>query len=151
MIFLSLKLPSAAAFGDSYPEIWSENRPAKQSKELAKILCLIPCAIDQDPYFRLLRENAHKMHHQPPKPALIHSKFLTALQGAGGKMSASNPNSAIFMTDTPNQIKNKINKHAFSGGRESIEEHREHGGNPDIDVAFQCSYFPFSALAYTSF
>lgn len=57
-------------------------------------------------------------------------------------MSASDPNSAIFMSDTPNQIKNKINRHAFSGGRESLEEHRKHGGNPDVDVAFTyLSYF----------
>ena len=57
-------------------------------------------------------------------------------------MSASDPNSAIFMSDTPNQIKNKINKHAFSGGRESLEEHRKHGGNPDVDVSFAIlSYF----------
>jgi tryptophanyl-tRNA synthetase len=77
-----------------------------------------------------------------PKPALIHSKFLTALQGAGGKMSSSNPNSAIFMSDTPKMIKDKINKHAFSGGRETAEEHREKGGNPDVDVAYQyLTYF----------
>ena len=57
-------------------------------------------------------------------------------------MSASDPNSAIFMSDTPAQIKNKINRHAFSGGRESLEEHRKHGGNPDVDVAFTyLSYF----------
>lgn len=57
-------------------------------------------------------------------------------------MSASDPNSAIFMSDTPSQIKNKINRHAFSGGRESLEEHRKHGGNPDVDVAFTyLSYF----------
>ena len=62
-------------------------------------------AIDQDPYFRIVRENSHRMRFPSPKPALIHSKFLTALQGPGGKMSASDPNSAIFMTDTPNQIK----------------------------------------------
>jgi len=57
-------------------------------------------------------------------------------------MSASDPNSAIYMSDTPNQIKNKINKHAFSGGRETLEEHRRLGGVPEIDVAFQyLSYF----------
>lgn len=61
--------------------------------------------IDQDPYFRLVRDNAHRMRYPSPKPSLIHSKFLTALQGAGGKMSSSNPNSAIFMTDTAKQIK----------------------------------------------
>lgn len=57
-------------------------------------------------------------------------------------MSASNPNSKIDMSDTPNQIKNKINRHAFSGGQESIELHRELGGNPDVDVAYQyLTYF----------
>jgi tryptophanyl-tRNA synthetase len=58
-----------------------------------------------------------------PKPALMHSKFLAALSGPTGKMSASEPNSAIFMSDTPKQIKTKINKYAFSGGQVSIEEH----------------------------
>jgi tryptophanyl-tRNA synthetase len=74
-------------------------------------------------------------------------------------MSASDPTSAIFMSDTPAQIKaslrmvlllvrrlthaqKKINRYAFSGGRETLEEHRELGGNPDIDVAYQyLSYF----------
>jgi tryptophanyl-tRNA synthetase len=77
-----------------------------------------------------------------PKPALIHSKFLTSLQGAGGKMSASDANSAIYMSDTPKQIKTKINTKAFSGGQETLELHREKGGNPDIDVPYQyISYF----------
>jgi len=77
-----------------------------------------------------------------PKTALILSKFLTALQGPGGKMSASDANSAIFMSDTPNQIKKKINSHAFSGGRETMEEQRKYGGNPDVDVAYTyLSYF----------
>jgi tryptophanyl-tRNA synthetase len=36
----------------------------------------------------------------------------------------------------------KINRYAFSGGRETLEEHRLHGGNPDVDVAYQyLSYF----------
>ncbi|TRM59885.1 hypothetical protein BD626DRAFT_506755 [Schizophyllum amplum] len=58
-------------------------------------------------------------------PRAPHSRFFPALQGPQTKMSASDPNSSIFMTDKPNQIKNKINKHAFSGGRETEEEHRE--------------------------
>lgn len=31
-------------------------------------------------------------------------------------MSASDPNTTIYMTDTAANIKNKVNKHAFSGG-----------------------------------
>jgi hypothetical protein len=64
---------------------------ATRSARVARIPCLIPMAIDQDPYFRLLKNNCYKMKRPSPKPAMIHSKFLTALQGAGGKMSASNP------------------------------------------------------------
>ncbi|EFX05801.1 tryptophanyl-tRNA synthetase [Grosmannia clavigera kw1407] len=125
-----------AAFATSYPELWSDVPAAERSKEVASWQCLIPMGIDQDPYFRLLRDNTHRMRYPSPKPALIHSKFLTALQGAGGKMSSSNPNSAIFMTDTAKQIKTKINKYAFSGGQATLEEHREKGGNPDVDVAY---------------
>merc|ERR1711894_33657 len=43
----------------------------------------------------------------------------------------------IFLTDTPKQIKNKINKYAFSGGGATVEEHKEKGGNCEVDVAYQ--------------
>ena len=43
------------------------------------------------------------------KPALIESVFFPALQGDSGKMSSSDPNSSIFVTDTRKQIKTKIN------------------------------------------
>ena len=43
-----------------------------------------------------------------PKPALIHSSFIPALQGAKTKMSASDSNSAVFLTDTAKQIKTKV-------------------------------------------
>lgn len=56
-------------------------------------------------------------------------------------MSASIDSSAIFMKDTPKQIKDKINKYAFSGGQVSAEEQREKGGNPDIDVSYQYLHF----------
>lgn len=105
------------------------------------IPCLIPCAIDQDPYFRLTRDVAQRLKY--PKPAIIHSQFFPALQGSGTKMSASNPNSAVFLSDTPGQIKNKINRHAFSGGGNTQELHKEQGGNPDVDIAFQYLRFFF--------
>lgn len=104
-----------------------------------KVPVLIPCAIDQDPYFRMSRDVAPRLGF--PKPALLHSTFFPALQGAKTKMSASDFNSAIFLTDTPKQIKTKINKHAFSGGRVTVEEHRELGGNTDIDVPYQLLRF----------
>ena len=71
------------------------------------------------------------------KPALLHSTFFPALQGSQSKMSSSDPTSSIFLTDTPNQIKNKINKYAFSGGRDTKEEHEKYGGNTEVDVSYQ--------------
>ena len=71
------------------------------------------------------------------KPSLIHARFLDALQGPGSKMSASIDSSAIKLTDTPKQILTKIKMHAFSGGKETLEEHRAKGGNADIDVSYQ--------------
>jgi len=97
--------------------------------------CLIPCAIDQNPYFLLQRDFAKKMGFK--KNATILSKFLPALNGPKGKMSASNEEQAILLTDSSSQIKKKINKYAFSGGQPTIEEHREKGGNCEIDVSFQ--------------
>lgn len=73
----------------------------------------------------MTRDVAPRLGH--PKPALLHSVFFPALQGAQTKMSASNPNSSIFLTDTEKQIKNKVNKYAFSGGGDTIEAHREKG------------------------
>jgi tryptophanyl-tRNA synthetase len=83
----------------------------------------------------MTRDVAARLHFA--KPSLIHARFLDALQGPGTKMSASVDASAIFMHDDPNKIKNKINKHAFSGGRETVEEQREKGGNAEVDVSYQ--------------
>lgn len=122
--FASVQL--ATAFPSSFPDVL--NLPPKTP-------CLIPCAIDQDPYFRLCRDVADKLKFS--KPSLIHAKFFPALQGASTKMSASDTTTSIFMDDTPKQIQKKINKYAFSGGQARLEDHRRLGGNVDTDVAYQ--------------
>lgn len=112
--------------------------PAFLPSVLAKkeIPCLIPHAVDQDPHFRLTRDILPKLGHY--KPASIQCVFLPPLSGVSGKMSASSASEqAIFTTDTPEMVKKKINKYAFSGGQSSIEEHRKKGGNPDVDVSYQ--------------
>ncbi|KZC11183.1 PREDICTED: tryptophan--tRNA ligase, cytoplasmic [Dufourea novaeangliae] len=116
---------AAPAISSTFPFIFNN----------AKVQCLIPCAIDQDPYFRMTRDVAPKIGY--PKPALLHSVFFPALQGSKTKMSASSDNSAIFLTDTAKQIKNKVNKHAFSGGQATVEEHRQLGGNCEVDISYQ--------------
>ncbi len=30
-----------------------------------------------------------------------------------------------------------MNKHAFSGGRETLEDHRKYGGDCEVDVSYQ--------------
>jgi tryptophanyl-tRNA synthetase len=91
--------------------------------------------VDQDPYFRLTRDVAGQLGYA--KPSLIHARFLDALQGPGSKMSASDESSSILVRDTPEQISSKIRRYAFSGGGATLEEHRENGGDPEVDVCYQ--------------
>lgn len=102
-----------------------------------KIPCLIPHAIDQDPHFRLSRDIIPKLGYY--KPASIQCKFFPGLAGmkTDGKMSSSESTTTIYTTDDPKTIQTKINKHAFSGGQPTVEEHRQKGGNPDVDVSYQ--------------
>lgn len=82
----------------------------------------------------MTRDVAERMDMK--KPCCIHSKFLPGLHGFGTKMSSSDPTSAIFLTDTPAQIKNKINKYAFSGGQETEALQREKGADLSVDIPF---------------
>src|SRR5271169_4746374 len=88
---------AAPSFSNSFPQIFGQR---------ADIPSLIPCAIDQDPYFRLTRDVARKLKY--PKPALIHGKFIPSLGGAQSKMSASVETSSIFMSDTLKKITTKV-------------------------------------------
>lgn len=64
-------MPSQAApsFPDCFPHMFGTRKDVR---------CLIPCAIDQDPYFRMTRDVAPRLGQQ--KPALIESRFFPALQ-----------------------------------------------------------------------
>lgn len=128
-----------------------------------KSYCLVSYAIDQDPYFRMCRDIAHNLKsstrksdqpedltrdsdqpegstHTVLKPSSIITKFLPSLTG-DAKMSSTilkhQPDVSIFMTDTPKSIQKKINKYGASGGKDTIELHREFGGDLDIDISYQ--------------
>jgi tryptophanyl-tRNA synthetase len=135
-------IQAAPSFGSSFPNVLGGmSVGGVAAANPATLACLIPCAIDQDPYFRLTRDIAHKLvpSHHPlqGKPSLIHSKFFPPLQGAQGKMSSSDANSAIFLTDTPEDIERKIKQHAFSGGQDTKKLQEELGANLDVDVSYQ--------------
>lgn len=89
----------------------------------------------QDPYFRMTRDVAPRIGH--PKPALLHSTFFPALQGAQTKMSASDPNSSIFLTDTAKQIKSKVSL-------------REAGNTSSLNLPFLTTQTPSSAEFHRS-
>ncbi|MHA2142511.1 MAG: tryptophan--tRNA ligase [Candidatus Thorarchaeota archaeon] len=99
--------------------------------------CIIPCAIDQDPYWRVTRDVAERLGYY--KPASIQNRFIPGLK-EGGKMSASDPMSTIFTTDTLKMAKKKV-MNAFTGGRATVEEQRKMGANPDICSVF--AYYEF--------
>ena len=129
---------AAPAFAETFIEQFERNGKSFSEKDIRKIKCLVPCAIDQDPYFRMCRSVSNQLKHS--KPSLIHFSFLPSLDGVETKMSSSTPQSCIFLTDSVSQIRKKINK-CFSGGRELLEEHKLFGGNPEKDVSFQLLKF----------
>jgi tryptophanyl-tRNA synthetase len=100
------------------------------------IPCLVPMGIDQDPHFRVARDILPKLGYL--KPAALHTKLLPGLTSPGTtKMSASDPNSAIYTNETPKQVRTKVMKYAYSGGAVSVEEHRAKGGDPDVDASYR--------------
>lgn len=97
---------------------------------------VIPVGSDQDPHIRLARDILQRFKIYPMQE--ISSTYHLFLPGlAGGKMSSSIPEGNIALTDSPEVVEKKIKKYAFSGGRDTLEEHRRLGGNPDIDVPYQ--------------
>ncbi|MCX8175797.1 MAG: tryptophan--tRNA ligase [Candidatus Bathyarchaeota archaeon] len=101
--------------------------------------CLIPAAIDQDPYWRVARDVASKLGY--PKPAQIHSKFLPGL-GREGKMSASEPETCIFVVDPPEVAKRKV-FNAFTGGQPTVAEQKKLGGSPEVCSVYHYLYWFF--------
>ncbi len=91
--------------------------------------------VDQDPHARAVRDVATKLPYKMFAPSFIYFSFQPSLQ-LGKKMSSSDPDSTIMLTDTPESAKKKI-KNAFSGGRDTLAEHKKLGGVPEIDRAFQ--------------
>ncbi len=106
-----------------------------------KSRCLIPAAIDQDPYWRLQRDLAESLGYH--KAAEIHSKFLPPLASSGGKMSSSIPESAVYLSDPPKTVEKKIMKYAFSGGQATTDLQRKLGADLNVDVPYQWLYYIF--------
>ncbi|UCH58144.1 MAG: tryptophan--tRNA ligase [Candidatus Bathyarchaeota archaeon] len=122
-----------------YPAIQAVPCFLQSVREDRKVAVMIPAAIDQDPYWRMTRDISEKLGFY--KPAQIHAKFLPGL-GAGGKMSASMPETAIFTIDPPEVAEKKI-MGAFTGGQPTVREQREKGGNPGVCSVYAYYFFLF--------
>uniref|UniRef100_A0A1I8Q102 Tryptophanyl-tRNA synthetase n=1 Tax=Stomoxys calcitrans TaxID=35570 RepID=A0A1I8Q102_STOCA len=75
---------------------------------------LMPCAVDHDPYFRMFRNKAPL--YGLPECGKINSAFLPPL------LDTSVENSAIFLTDTSNQIADKITKYYNSKKQDGVTD-----------------------------
>ena len=103
---------------------------------------IVPVGIDQDAHLRLARDISQRMKDlRFIQLSSTYNKFIPSLNG--GKMSSSDENSFIALSDSAPEVERKIRKYAFSGGRDSAEEHRARGGDPEIDVSFQYLKFFF--------
>ncbi|MDI6917824.1 MAG: tryptophan--tRNA ligase [Thermoplasmatales archaeon] len=67
-------------------------------------------------------------------PAATYQRLMTGL--TGGKMSSSEPGSAIFLSDAPRDAKKKI-KNSKTGGAVSLEEQKKHGGKPEECTVYE--------------
>ncbi|RYJ13871.1 tryptophan--tRNA ligase [Halogeometricum borinquense] len=105
---------------------------------------LVPVAVDQDPHVRVCRDIAAKERYDVDKPGDLLSRFLPSL-GGPGKMSSSDDAPSIELTDDRATVEEKIHRYAHSGGRDSLAAHREHGGDPAVDVAYQYLHFFFES------
>ncbi|WP_222915951.1 tryptophan--tRNA ligase [Natrinema sp. SYSU A 869] len=97
---------------------------------------LVPIAIDQDPHVRVCRDIAAKEALPVKKPGALLGRFLPSLEGPG-KMSSSGDAPSIELTADSETVAETIRTHAYTGGRATIEDHRENGGDPTVDVPFQ--------------
>jgi len=122
-----------------YPAMQAMTCFLQSEREGENIPCLIPAAIDQDPYWRMTRDIAEKLGYY--KPAQIHAKFLPGL-GKGGKMSSSQPETAIFSIDPPELAEKKVMA-AFTGGQATVREQKEKGGDPTNCSVYAYYYFLF--------
>lgn len=86
--------------------------------------------LEQDPHAKITRDVAKRLNYDIEVPSFIYFKHQSGLQ-KGKKMSSSEPDTAIFLDDSPENVKKKIGR-SFTGGRDTVDEQKEKGGNPDI-------------------
>jgi len=97
---------------------------------------VVPVGPDQDPHIRLTRDIAERFRSKFKfiPPSSTYHRFITGL--TGDKMSSSKPNTAIFLSDSPETAEKKI-KSAKTGGRDSLDEQHKYGGVPENCTVYE--------------
>jgi tryptophanyl-tRNA synthetase len=105
---------------------------------------LVPVGADQDPHIRLSRDLAarYRSEFKFIPPSAIYHRLELALTG-GQKMSKRAPETGFTLDDTPTEAARRI-RGAFTGGRDTVEEQRRLGANPDICPVFDLYRFHFA-------
>ncbi|MHA1676144.1 MAG: tryptophan--tRNA ligase [Candidatus Njordarchaeales archaeon] len=93
---------------------------------------VVPIGLDQDVYMRLARDVAVRLNLK--KPASVYVRYIPGITGS--PMSASAPETAVYISDNDEEIVRKVNQ-AFTGGQPTVEEQRKFGGNPDKCIIFK--------------
>ena len=103
---------------------------------------VVPVGIDQDPHIKLTRDIARKLNEEYKfiPPASTYHRFLTGL--TGDKMSSSKPSTAIYLNEDSKSAVKKV-KSAKTGGRESLKEQQELGGEVDKCVVYEMLLYHF--------
>jgi len=98
---------------------------------------IIPVGIDQDPHIRLTRDIVRrtKQKYNFFAPSSIYHKYTPSLDG-GLKMSKSKPESCIELPEDPKQVSKKLMR-AKTGGRDTVEEQKKLGGEPEKCMIFE--------------
>ena len=98
---------------------------------------IIPVGVDQDPHIRLTRDIARrtKQKYKFFLPADIINKYTPSLDGAL-KMSKSRPMGNIDLPEDIKSVRKKV-MGALTGGRDTVEEQKKKGGQPEKCMIFE--------------
>jgi len=106
-----------------------------------KMPSITAIAIEQDPHIRAVRDVAKRLPYDFELPSSIYIIHQPGLK-EGMKMSSSEPDTAIFLNDEPEVAKRKI-LNSFTGGKDTVEEQKRTGGNPDICKVYNIFRFHY--------
>lgn len=96
-------------------------------------------SLDQDPHMRTVRDVARKLPYDFEAPSSIYIAQQAGLQ-EGKKMSSSEPETAIFLDDSYDEMIRKL-EGAKTGGRSSAAEQREKGGVPEDCKVYEAALY----------